>query len=58
MIYVPEEKEALLCPNNEAVFCTTHGNCYNCGWNPTVERLRKLRINEKIKEEKKNDIQR
>ena len=28
-----------VCPHNSACRCTEH-NCYNCGWNPKVAKMR------------------
>lgn len=38
------------CPFREttAVWCTTPGECKNCGWHPLVEDRRKEKIREKM----------
>lgn len=38
------KKECIFpCPNNAYVVCT-HKNCYHCGWNPTVAKMRMDKI--------------
>jgi hypothetical protein len=40
----PKEKKprAYDCPHNEGCRCTTK-DCYNCGWNPKVIKIRAMR---------------
>lgn len=41
-------KKEIVCPHNNACVCTTK-DCYRCGWNPTVAKLRLAKLQGKGK---------
>jgi hypothetical protein len=38
-----KKERNFVCPHNDACRCEVK-NCYNCGWNPKVEKLRMQKI--------------
>ena len=42
-VKVGNYKKSTECPHNEAVCCKSK-NCYHCGWNPNVAKIRLEKI--------------
>lgn len=48
-VKVANYKKDFSCPHNSGVRCDEK-MCYNCGWNPTVAKLRLEKIRQKLAE--------